>query len=122
MSQMARLSAYMVEQKDCTFDCVNLDCIYDDEPLGLEYSSFVSNDLCSRNKKIEVQDPLEKVDIGERGDRRPTYISNLLLQDYKEKLVEMLKEFEDCFTWEYDEMSSLSRELMEHRLPLKPQI
>ena len=77
-SQMAWLSTYMVEQKDCTSDGVNLDYIYDNEPLEFDYSSVVSNDLCSRNKKIEVQDPLEEVDIDKGGDRWPTYISKLL--------------------------------------------
>ena len=54
MSQVAQLSAYIVEQKECTPDGVNLDCIYNNEPLGFEYSPVVFNDLCSRNKKIEV--------------------------------------------------------------------
>jgi hypothetical protein len=31
-----------------------------------------------------------------------------------------LNEFVDCFAWEYTEMSGLSRELVEHRLPIKP--
>ena len=53
-SQMAQLSTYMAEQMKCTLDGVNLDCIYDNEPLRFEYSSTASNDLCSRNKKIDV--------------------------------------------------------------------
>ena len=44
-SQMAQLSTYMAEQMKCTLDGVNLDCIYDNEPLGFEYSSIVSNDV-----------------------------------------------------------------------------
>ena len=53
-SQMAQLLTYMAEQMKSTLDGVNLDCIYDNEPLRFEYSSIVSNDLCSRNKKIVV--------------------------------------------------------------------
>ena len=34
----------------------------------------------------------------------------------------MLREFKDYFAWAYDEMSSLRRELVEHRLPLKPHV
>ena len=33
-----------------------------------------------------------------------------------------MKEFKDWFTWEYEEMLGLSRELVEHRLPLKSQL
>ena len=52
---MAQLSTYMAEQRKCTLDGVNVGCIYDNEHLGFEYSSVVSNELCSRNKKIDVQ-------------------------------------------------------------------
>jgi hypothetical protein len=31
----------------------------------------------------------------------------------------MLKEFMDCFAWDYTEMPGLSRELVEHVLPIK---
>jgi len=31
----------------------------------------------------------------------------------------LLKEYVDCFAWEYHEMPGLSRELVEHRLPIK---
>nr|AAT85304.1 reverse transcriptase (RNA-dependent DNA polymerase) domain containing protein [Oryza sativa Japonica Group]ABF96312.1 retrotransposon protein, putative, unclassified [Oryza sativa Japonica Group] len=36
------------------------------------------------------------------------------------KLIELLKEFRDCFAWEYYEMPGLSRSIVEHRLPIKP--
>ena len=78
-SQMAQMSAYMAEQMMYTLDCVNLNCIYDNELLRFKYSSVVSNDLCSRNKKIDVQDPLEEVDLDEGGDKQPTYINLLLI-------------------------------------------
>jgi hypothetical protein len=31
----------------------------------------------------------------------------------------LLKEFADCFAWCYTEMLGLSKELVEHRLPIK---
>jgi hypothetical protein len=33
--------------------------------------------------------------------------------------MEILKEYVDCFTLSYSEMPLLSRELVEHRLPIK---
>lgn len=30
-----------------------------------------------------------------------------------------MKTYHDCFTWDYHERHGLSRELVEHRLPLK---
>jgi hypothetical protein len=35
-------------------------------------------------------------------------------------MIGLLKEYSDCFTWSYTEMLGLSRELVEHRLPIKP--
>ena len=52
-------------------------------------------------------DELEDVDIGP-GDRpRPTYVSAKLDLKYKQELIDLLKEFKDCFAWEYYEMPSL---------------
>jgi hypothetical protein len=65
-------------------------------------------------------DDLEEVDIGP-GDRpRPTFISRNLSPEFRTKLIELLKEFRDCFAWEYYEMPGLSRLIVEHRLPIKP--
>jgi hypothetical protein len=45
-------------------------------------------------------DELEKIDLGD-GSKRPTYISAMLDPEYKAELIALLKEFNDCFTWEY---------------------
>ena len=65
-------------------------------------------------------DALEEVDIG-NGDRpRPTFISAKLDSEYKQELVKLLKEYKDCFAWEYYDMPGLDRSIVEHRLPIKP--
>ena len=65
-------------------------------------------------------DELEEVDIGP-GDRpRPTYVSAKLDPEYKRELIDLLKEFKDCFAWEYYEMPGLDRSIVEHRLSIKP--
>ena len=65
-------------------------------------------------------DELEEVDIGS-GDRpRLTYISAKLDPEYKWELINLLKEFKDCFAWEYYEMPGLDQSIVEHRLPIKP--
>ena len=65
-------------------------------------------------------DELEEIDIGP-GDRpRPMYVSAKLDVEYKQELIDLLKEFKDCFAWEYYEMPGLDRSIIEHRLPIKP--
>nr|ABA98801.1 retrotransposon protein, putative, unclassified [Oryza sativa Japonica Group] len=65
-------------------------------------------------------DELEEIDIGPDDRPRPTFISKNLSLEFRTKLIELLKEFRDCFAWEYYEMPGLSRSIVEHRLPIKP--
>ena len=87
------------------------------------------NDICEAIDDFdEVQklgqgfssaDPLEEIDIGDGTIPRPTFINRNMTADYKVKVIELLKQYVDCFAWEYHEMPGLSRELVEHRLPIK---
>jgi hypothetical protein len=65
-------------------------------------------------------DELEKIDLGDGSKPRPTYISAKLEEEYKKELTILLKEFKDCFAWEYYEMLGLDRSIVEHRLLIKP--
>ena len=48
-------------------------------------------------------DPLEKVDIGDGSIPRPTFVNANLSDDCKADLIKLLKEFVDCFAWEYSD-------------------
>jgi hypothetical protein len=43
-----------------------------------------------------------------------------LTSDEKGRLLEVLREYVGCFAWSYTEMPGLSRDLVEHTLPIKP--
>ena len=62
---------------------------------------------------------LEEVDIGDDDRLKPTFISAKLDPEYKQELVNLLKEYKDCFAWEYYEMLGLNHSIVEHRLPIK---
>lgn len=68
----------------------------------------------------QAQDPLIKVNIDNEGEDRPTFVSQMLDQKISDKLIALLKEYKDCFVWEYEHMSGLDRNLVEHRLQTKP--
>ena len=53
-------------------------------------------------------DPLEQVDIGDGTIPRSTFINQNLKADYKIKLIALLKDYVDCFAWNYTEMPRLS--------------
>ena len=84
-----------------------LDAIYDDEPLGFE------KDLLADGVRMLAQDPLEEVNLGEGPIKKPTYISAKLDPELRVEVIQLLKEFKDCFAWDYDKMSGLDRSLVE---------
>jgi hypothetical protein len=65
-------------------------------------------------------DKLEEIDIGDGDKPRPTFISTNLGSGFREELTKLLKEYKDCFAWDYSEMPGLDRCIVEHRLPIKP--
>ena len=64
-------------------------------------------------------DELEAIDIGDGDKPRPTYVSTKLDPEFKKNLIILLKEYRECFAWEYYEMPGLDRKLVEHWLPIK---
>jgi len=91
-----------------------LDCVYDNEPLGFE------KDPMGSTEKMKAQDPLEEFDLGDGSAKRPTYISTKIDKDFKVQIVELLKKCKDCFAWDYNEMPGLNRDVVELKLPIRP--
>ena len=77
------------------------------------------DDLDKLGQGFTSADPLEKLDICDGTIPRPTFVNKNLSVKYKADLINLLKEYVDCFTWEYHEIPGLSRDLVEHRLPIK---
>jgi len=87
------------------------------------------NDMCEAIEDTEDMDklgqgftsadPLEMVDIEDGSIPRPTFVNANLSAEYKADLIKLLKEYVDCFAWSYSEMPGLSRDLVEHRRPIK---
>lgn len=48
-----------------------------------------------------------------------TKFSGLLDKKDKSSFIELITKYKDFFAWDYHEMSGLSRDLEEHRLPIK---
>ena len=46
-------------------------------------------------------DPLVKVDLGDGTIPRPTFVNKNLAVEFKADLIKLLKEYIDCFAWEY---------------------
>jgi hypothetical protein len=77
------------------------------------------NDVGKLGQGYFVVDELQEVKLGEGNLLKPTYIIANLSQEQKEQICNILREFVDCFAWDYTEMPGLSRDLVEHVLPIK---
>jgi hypothetical protein len=96
---------------------------YDRPNHFIPYSLFIcSIDLMDDRKLgygFTSADDLEEVNIGPGDKPRPTFISKKLNSELRESMILLLKEYADCFAWDYTEMPGLDRSIVEHRLPLK---
>ena len=77
------------------------------------------DDMDKLGQGFKSADPLEEVEIGDSTTPRPTLVSKNLETGFKSELIQLVREYSDCFAWEYHEMLGLSWKLVEHRLPIK---
>jgi hypothetical protein len=76
-------------------------------------------DLDKLGQGFTTADPLEEIDIGDGKTPRPTFVNKTLEIDPRDEMIGLLKQYSDCFAWNYTEMPGLSRQIVEHRLPIK---
>jgi hypothetical protein len=90
--------------------------------LFLSHSLSICNDLADDSKLgygFTSADELEEVDIDPGDKPQPTFISKKMDPSLREPMIALLKEYSDCFAWDYTKMPGLDRSIVEHRLPLK---
>jgi hypothetical protein len=63
--------------------------------------------------------PLEERDVGDGITPRLTFVNKNMSLEHNDAVIKLLRDYVDCFTWNYLEMSDLSRELVEHQLSIK---
>lgn len=71
-------------------------------------------------KRMQEQVPLEDVNLGDVTIKRPTYICANIDPSLRMQIIKVLKEFKDNFAKDYDKMPGLSRNLVELKLPIRP--
>jgi hypothetical protein len=94
----------------------------DQSKLFLSHSLSICSDLADDGKLgygFTSADEIEEVDIGPGDKLQPTFVSKKLDPSLREPMIALLKEYSDCFAWDYTEMPGLDRSIIEHRLPLK---
>ncbi|KAI5423766.1 hypothetical protein KIW84_030120 [Lathyrus oleraceus] len=89
-----------------------------DEEVSDELSRLLEHD-----KRIiqPFKEQIELLNLGSEDDVKEVKIGSRLCLDVKKRLIDLLREYSDVFAWSYQDMPSLDSEIVEHRLPLKPE-
>ena len=66
------------------------------------------------------QEETEVVNLGTSEEKKEVKIGTCVSIDIWEELVALLQDYQDIFAWSYQDMSGLSSEIMQQRLPLNP--
>jgi hypothetical protein len=85
--------------------------------LFLSHSLSICSDLADNGKLgygFTSADELEEVNIGPGNKPRPTFVSKKLDPSLREPMIALLKEYSDCFAWDYTEMPGFDRSIVEH--------
>jgi hypothetical protein len=77
-----------------------------------------TNDMCEAIEDFdEVEklgqgfssvDPLEEIDVADGITPRPTFVNKNMSLEHKDAIIKLLRDYIDCFTWNYREMPDLS--------------
>ena len=62
---------------------------------------------------------LETINLGTKEDRKEVKVGANLEPNVKERLVQLLNEYVEIFSWSYEDMSGLDTDIVVHRLPTR---
>ena len=68
---------------------------------------------------FEAQDPLVEVNLGIEEEQRVIKVSSFLAKEDKAQLVNLIKQYMNCFIWDNYEVPSLFGKLVKHQLLIK---
>ena len=67
------------------------------------------------------QEETKLVDLGTGSGRKEVKIGMGMIAPFCEKLMALLKNYQDIFAWSYQDMPGLSSDIVQRRLPLNPE-
>jgi hypothetical protein len=86
-----------------------------------ESADAATGESAATDPKISAKEELEVINLSSDPNvHRPVSISASLSVEERMHLVELLKEYQDVFAWQYDEMPGINPELVAHSLNVEP--
>ena len=89
----------------------------------LESADVATEGATVADPKISAKEELKVIDLSSDPNvHKHVSISASLLVEERAHLVELLKEYQDVFAWQYDEMPGIDPKLVAHSLNVEPDI
>ncbi|KAI5419995.1 hypothetical protein KIW84_043967 [Lathyrus oleraceus] len=93
-----------------------------EDESDVEVSDELSRLLEQDEKTIQpFEEQVELVNLGSEDDEKEVKIGYRLCPEVKKGFIDLLREYSDVFAWSYQDMPGKDSEIVEHRLPLKPE-
>jgi hypothetical protein len=87
------------------------------EANGLESADAATGESAAADPKISAKEKLEVINLNSDPNiQRSVSISASLSVEERTHLIELLKEYQDVFAWQYDKMPEIDPELIAHSL------
>ena len=67
------------------------------------------------------QNVTERINLGTDDEKKEVKICTSLNPSSKKEIINLLYEYVDIFAWSYQDMPGLNIEIVEHKLPMKPE-
>jgi len=67
------------------------------------------------------QEDVEVINLGDENEKREVKIGTRMTKEIQGQLCALLREFRDIFAWSYQDMPGLDPDIVQHKLPLKPE-
>ena len=97
--------------------------IYQAEDKGEEHCEIpgqLSRLLIQEEKVIQPhEEPIEVINLGTEADKKEVKIGANLEDSVKRRLVQMLHDYVEVFSWSYEDMPGLDTNIVVHYLPMK---
>ena len=62
----------------------------------------------------------EVVNLGIGEEKKEVKVGTCMFMNVQDKLVTLLRDYQDIFAWSYQDMPSLSLDIVQHKIPMNP--
>jgi len=113
------------ENNNVNFSCYNFDHTIheadkndDDLEIPLELKTLVDQ---GNQVMMPHKEEIEMINRGSENDKKEVKVDTTIKGSERDRLLELLMEYVDVFAWSHQDMPSLDPNIVEHKLPLKPE-